>query len=259
MWAVCKVSMTMLVLKDDRKNRILAILQSRESARTCDIASELGISRETVRRDLLDLHAEGLLQRIHGGATLNTQITEKPFQVRMSRNRNEKLEIGRKAVDLLPSGAAIFLDAGSTTAAFAEVLRDRGSDIKVTTNLQSAAQALGQKALLLGGRYSDEVPATFCELTLANIRGFYVDYAVISPTAIHLEHGLTYYKLDECEVARAMVCRAKKTIVLADSSKFGVTSRVRLDDIGTAHVLVTNTGVAQGVLNRLRASIAEII
>lgn len=247
------------VLKDDRKSRILAILQSRESARTGDIAVELGISRETVRRDLLDLHAEGLLERIHGGATLHAPSAEKPYQVRMGRNRPEKLEIARKAIEYLPQGAAIFLDAGSTTAAFAEVLCDRASDIKVMTNLQSAAQALGRNALMLGGRYSNEVPGTFGELTLANIRGFYVDYAVISPTGVHLDQGLTYYKIDECEVARAMVSRARKTLILADTSKLGTISRVCLNDIGTAPVLVTNSGQPQGLLDPYRAFFSEVV
>lgn len=250
--------MRVAVLREERKSRILAILLDRVSARTVDIAAELGASRETVRRDLLSLHAEGRLEKIHGGATIDLQSNEKPFQVRMGRNWSEKLEIGRRAVELLPPGAAVFLDAGSTTAAFAEVLRDRATDIKVITNLQSAAQILGSKAFLLGGTYNSDVPATFGELTLANISRFYVDFAIVSPTAIHEKHGLMYYELHECEVARAMIENARKTVVLADANKLDVTSRVRLDEIESIDILVTNTGTPAKLLNVFRERISEV-
>lgn len=247
-----------IVLREERKSRILSILLDRVSARTIDIAAELGASRETVRRDLLALHAEGQLEKIHGGATIDLQSREKPFQVRMGRNWAEKLEIGRRAVDLLPAGAAVFLDAGSTTAAFAEVLRDRATDIKVITNLQSAAQILGPKAFLLGGTYNGDVPATFGELTLANISRFYVDFAIVSPTALHQKHGLMYYELHECEVARAMIKNARKTIVLADANKLETTSRVRLDEIDVIDTLVTNAEAPSKSLNMFRERIAEV-
>lgn len=251
----CRVT----VLKEERKNRILSILLDRVSARTIDIAAELGTSRETVRRDLLALHAEGRLEKIHGGATIDLQSTEKPFQVRMGRNWSEKLEIGRRAVDLLPPGSAVFLDAGSTTAAFAEVLRDRATDIKVITNLQPAAQMLGPKAFLLGGTYNEDVPATFGELTLANISRFYADFAIVSPTAIHRKQGLMYYELHECEVARAMIENARKTIVLADANKLDATSRVRLSGTDCVDILLTNSGTSPNLLNSFREQIPEVL
>lgn len=246
------------MLKEDRKSRIVSILVDRMSARTSDIAAELGTSRETVRRDLLALHAEGRLEKIHGGAMIDQQSKEKPFQVRMGRNWAEKLEIGRRAVDLLPSGASVFLDAGSTTAAFAEVLRDRATDIKVITNLQSAAQILGPKAFLLGGTYGEDVPATFGELTLANIGRFYADFAIVSPTAIHQKHGLMYYELHECEVARAMMDNARKTVVLADANKLDATSRVRLDSVERVDILVTNSETCPKLLEMFRDRIPEV-
>lgn len=246
------------LLKEERKSRILSILRDRVSARTIDIAAELGTSRETVRRDLLTLHAEGRLEKIHGGATVDLQSTEKPFQVRMGRNWAEKLEIGRRAVDLLPPGSAVFLDAGSTTAAFAEVLRDRATNIKVFTNLQPAAQILGRKAFFLGGTYNDDVPATFGELTLANIGQFNADFAIVSPTAIHQTQGLMYYELHECEIARAMIKNARKTLVLADANKLDATSRVRLAEIDCIDILVTNSEAEPKLLDMFRERISEV-
>lgn len=228
------------MLKEDRKSRILAILQRSENARTLDIATELNVSRETVRRDLLELQEAGLLDRVHGGATIGPGSEEEPFQIRMRRNWSEKLEIGRHALTLLKPGEVIFLDAGSTTAAFAEVMRYHYTpDIQVITNLQSAAQSLRDRALMLGGRFAEEVPATFGELTLAEIRRFHVDTAIISPTAVHAKHGLMYYHLHECEVARAMCEQAARVIVLADKSKMDAISRVNLGPLNMADFIIS--------------------
>jgi DeoR/GlpR family transcriptional regulator of sugar metabolism len=230
------------MMKKERKRRILAILHRGANARTTEIAVELMVSRETVRRDLIELHQQGEIDRVHGGAMINREIPEEPFQIRTQRNRAEKLDIARCALSLVKSGEAIFLDAGSTTAIFAEALRS-GPDVQVITNLQSAANTLRERAFMLGGRYAEEVPATFGELTLANIRRFHVDAAVISPTALHLENGLTYYHMHECAVARAMCEQANRVIVLADCSKIGTTSRVLLDSIEIADMLVTGRGL----------------
>lgn len=227
------------MLKEERQRRILAILRERANARTIDIAMELNVSRETVRRDFVELHGEGEIGRVHGGATINGDVPEEPFQLRMQRYRTEKLAIARQTATLLKDGDAVFLDAGSTTMILAEILC-AGPHLQVITNLQSAATLLRDRAFMLGGRYADSVPATFGELTLANIRSFHVDVAIISPTGVDPEWGFSYYDMHECAVARAMCNQAKRTIVLADSSKIGVSSRVRLDHLEIADILVTD-------------------
>lgn len=226
------------MLKEERHRRILEILRRSSNARTVTIAAELDVSRETVRRDLMELQENKAIDRVHGGATIGGGLAEAPFQVRMRRNWDAKLRIGRLAVSLLEPGQAIFLDAGSTTAACAEALRH--ADVQVITNLHTAAYALRDRAFMLGGRYADEVPATFGELTLAEIRRFHVDVAIISPTAVNLEHGLMYYQVHECEVARAMCAQAARVMILADRSKIGATSRVLLEPLDIADILVTD-------------------
>lgn len=246
------------VLKEERHRRILAILQHAENARTIDIAGELGVSRETVRRDLVELQRSGDVGRVHGGATIGGNIAEAPFQARMGRRWAEKLQIGRTAAGLLKPGQAIFLDAGSTTAAFAEALRPV-PEVQVITNLHSAAYGLRERAFMLGGRFADEVPATFGELTLAEIRRFHVDVAVVSPTAVNLQHGLMYYQVHECEVARAMCDHAEQVMVLADSSKIGAVSRVRLGALESADVLVTDKSLPAEMHEALSASVKIVI
>jgi DeoR family transcriptional regulator, fructose operon transcriptional repressor len=225
-----------------RRMKILSILKAEANARTSEIARQLGVSRETVRRDLKSLENEGLLDRVHGGAVMTEHESEASFDKRRRLNWGEKLEIGRKAMDLLSPGMSVFLDAGTTTLAFAEQLRS-GPEVTVITNSLSAAELLGADALLLGGRILSDVPACFGELTLSQIERFRADLAIISPTAVHAETGVTYYELHESEIARAMAGRAARTVVLADSSKIGATSRVVMAELSTVDHLITSDGL----------------
>lgn len=185
------------------------------------------------------MESEGLLDRVHGGAITTEEVSEASFQKRRRLNWSEKQEIGRKTLELLSPGMVVFLDAGTTTLAFAELLQ-AGPKVRVITNSLSAVEILGADALLLGGRVLSDVPACFGELTLSQIDRFMADLAIISPTAIHPENGVMYYELHESEIARAMCARSGKTVVLADSSKLCTTSRVVMDDVAAVDTIVTS-------------------
>lgn len=215
------------------------MLRDGARASTAVLARELGVSRETVRRDLLSLEAEGLLHRVHGGAVSAEGASEAPFERRRRQRWQEKLAIGRIAARLIRAGDIVFVDAGTTTLAFAEALAAR-DEVRVVTNSIGVAQRLGSRAVLLGGEISSDVPATFGELTLAEIERFLADVAFISPVAVDAAMGAMNYALNEAEIARAMIRRSKRTIVLADHSKIGLSSRVSVCRIDEIDVLVTD-------------------
>jgi DeoR/GlpR family transcriptional regulator of sugar metabolism len=208
-------------------------------ATTATLARELGVSRETVRRDLLSLEAEGLLRRVHGGAISGEAAAEAPFERRRRSRWPEKLAIGRAAARLIGDGQIVFVDAGTTTLAFAEALAERAS-VKVVTNSIGVAERLGTQAVLLGGEISSDVPATFGELTLAEIDRFQTDMAFIAPVAIDASHGAMDFALHEAEIARAMIRRSGQTILLADHSKFGAVSRVTICRLDEVDLIVTD-------------------
>jgi DeoR family transcriptional regulator, fructose operon transcriptional repressor len=241
----------------ERRTRILELLRSAERAKTADIAQHLGVSRETVRRDLLDMHADGLIQRVHGGARAFVDEPEAEFNRRKALNWPQKLEIGRKALSLLSPGMVIYIDAGSTTLALAQGLRS-GPPVKVITNSIDVAQLLSEQALLLGGRMVNDVPATSGELTLREIESFIADFAFVSPTAVSSQHGPMYFELHESEVARAMCRNARRVAVLADHSKLGTTSRVASDSGGVFDVLITDQEAPESIKVELAGRFKEI-
>lgn len=218
----------------------MSLVRHGARATTATLARELGVSRETVRRDLLALEAEGLLQRVHGGAVSPETATEAPFERRRRLRWAEKLAIGRAAARLIGDGQIVFVDAGTTTLAFAEALSSRAS-VKVVTNSIGVAERLGARAVLLGGEISSDVPATFGELTLAGIERFQTDMAFIAPVAIEPSLGAMNFALHEAEIARAMIRRSGRTVLLADHSKFGILSRVSICRLDEVDLVVTDS------------------
>ncbi|MCB8882018.1 DeoR/GlpR transcriptional regulator [Acidisoma cellulosilytica] len=214
---------------DERQQRIMEMIGTVGRVETDAIAAELQVSRETVRRDLLLLERDGKLRRVHGGAVRADPPPERPFRTRKRVQMDAKREIARTGVALIKPGSSCFIDAGTTTAAFAAELV-RLSDLLVITNSLEVAMTLraaqsNAEILLLGGRMGLEVPSTHGDVTIAEIGRHRVDVAILSPVALDASAGFTYHDLDEGAVARAMTQNAARILVLADHTKLGWVSR----------------------------------
>ena len=239
----------MAMWAEERQQRILQVLKRSGRIEADSLADQFDVSKETIRRDLLRLEGEGRVRRIHGGAVALAPVTELPFPARSTARTEEKRRIARTATGLISAGQTCFIDAGTTTFALALEL-SRVAEILVITNGLDIAAALRDGAtkaevILLGGKLNSEVPATFGEQTIEQIRRFRVDHAFISPVAIHPEHGTTYFQISEAEVARAMFEQAGTRIVLADHTKLGETSRVVAHACREVDILVTDAADAQ--------------
>lgn len=226
----------------ERHQRILSMLAASRQVSANDLSQMLNVSRETVRRDLLDLEKTGQVNRVHGGAVLPEPRTEEPFRQRMTVQLRAKSEIARKAAGLIQPGQTILVDAGTTTAIFARELAKLSGVTVITNSLDVATtlQGAGKEVLLLGGRMLADVPATVGELTLSEIRRFSVDLCFSAPVAVHPVKGAFFYDLQEAEIAIAMAAQARRSVILADQSKLGETSRVRSWEPAEIGTLVTN-------------------
>ena len=240
----------------DRHTRIVALLAERQRLSTEAISAELGVSKETIRRDLIELELSGKLSRVHGGAIPQTPLAEPSFPERVGLHRPEKVAIARAAATLFEPGMACFIDAGSTTQALAQALL-AGRGLQIVTNSVNIASALaGNSALdvvLLGGRISAELPATYGEQTLAEIGRYRLDMAIVSPVGLDARAGAMDYLGHEAAVARAMLEHARRRVVLADRSKLGRTSRVQICPTGAVDLLVTDAPRGDAALAPLEA------
>lgn len=217
----------------ERHSKILDRLSRDGKVTTNELAAILDVSSETIRRDFLDLEEQGNLKRVHGGAVLSDRkiAPEPAFSDRLKTHAQAKMAIGRTAAELILPGSTVFVDAGTTTLAFAqEILRH--DDLRLITNSIEIAQMVAPRpnleVLLLGGKPHAEVPATYGELTLSEIDRFLADFAVISPVAFHSARGATNYALHEAEVARKMIVCSKRCIMLCHAEKIARESRVAI-------------------------------
>lgn len=238
---------------EERQDRIMEILRRERRAEADALASMLDVSRETIRRDLILLEQDGQVQRTHGGALIAQSVAEEPFSSRVVQRTGEKRAIAAAAATLVEAGQCCFIDAGSTTSAFAQALAGVPG-VSVITNSFEVAMAMRAhqpeaEVLLLGGTLGREVPATFGGTALAQLAHLRADIAFVSPVGIAAE-GVSYFDMAEADLARVMLAQARRRIVLADASKCGVVSRVVVAPCADVDVLVTDCADAQ----RFRAS-----
>jgi DeoR family fructose operon transcriptional repressor len=234
---------------DERLSRIMEAIAGEGRVEADSMAATLGVSRETVRRDLMQLERQGRLKRVHGGAVRAEPPPEAPFNARRKVQMDAKREIARTAISLIKPGTSCFIDAGTTTAAFASELASI-SDLFVITNSIEVAMILQagpcrNEVVLLGGQVSREVPATHGEMTVLEIGRHRVDIAILSPVGLDPAAGMTYHALSEAAVAQAMLRNAPQLLVLADHTKLGQVSRSVVCPCGKLDFLVSDTAPRQ--------------
>ncbi|QNN56527.1 DeoR/GlpR transcriptional regulator [Diaphorobacter ruginosibacter] len=259
------------MLQEDRFARIQSLLSTLDRVRTEQLIQDMQVSRETVRLDLLALESMGLVRRVHGGVARVAQ-EEPPFVQRQTQRVSEKRAIAKAAARRLVPGQMVFVDAGSTTAILAQELCLL-SDLVVVTNSLTVALTLsgvrpagpsgyggGSRVILLGGDINPDVPCTFGEATLHEIRRYRADVALLSPFGMGAEHGVTFFDAHEASVATAMIEQSASLQVLADYGKIGMHGRYAVATAAQTAAVLTNEHEANAAsLDALRAAGVEVV
>ncbi len=253
--------------QEDRHQRIRALLATFGRVSAEHIAAELAVSRETVRRDLLDLELSGVLKRVRGGAVSAEAAPEPPIAIRAKARVREKRAIVRAAALRVAPGQTIFLDAGSTTSLLAEALAGH-SGLSVITNSFDIAlklgsdesRARGNDALLLGGHILAGMSATCGAATIAEIHRFHADLALLSPVGFDARYGATSFDQSEADIARAMAENARRVVIMADHTKIGAASRIAYCAADRVDILITDEAAAAvPALAEVRDKVGEIV
>lgn len=253
--------------QEDRHQRIRALLANAGRVSAERVAAELGVSRETIRRDLLDLEHAGDLIRVRGGAVTVGGEPEPPIAVRATVRVREKRAIARAIALRITPGQTLFMDAGSTTMHVADALVGRSGLTIVTNSVDVAirlgdaeARARGTEVLLLGGQLLDGLAATCGATTVSEIHRFHADLALLSPVGFDPRYGATSFDPREAEVARAMAENARCTAILADYGKIGVASRVSYRPADGVDLLVTDEKTRENpMLDVLGSKVGEVL
>ena len=227
-----------------RQNEILSAVKSRGTCSIIELAKELEVSDETIRRNIKPLIQKGLVDKIHGGIVLNTsQGEEPPFQRRLDEHKQEKEAISSLVSNLIKDGDSIMLDTGSTTAYVARALSNH-QNLSVVTNCTEIARTIakhsGNRVHITGGELRADDWAAFGAAAINFVRQFRVQYAILSIGAISTDGQFMDYHVEEAEFSRAVIEQADQIIIVADHSKFGSRAFVQVCDASNVDIIVTD-------------------
>ncbi|WP_206997731.1 DeoR/GlpR family DNA-binding transcription regulator [Trinickia mobilis] len=249
------------MLAKQRHQYILSQLTKTGALSVAELVQALNVSRETIRRDLNALAERGLIMTTHGGA-LAADRREPSLEAREAANAAAKRAIGARAAELVPDGASLIVDSGTTTHAVARALADR-HQLTVYTNDWRIAQALarrnGNRVTLLGGELSDDEDATFGLDTVQQLAQYHVDFAFVGAGGISAEAYLTDYTRMAAEVRSRMIASASVAVVVADHSKFGRVTPVRINGFENVRYLVTELAPERALRKALAARGPELL
>ncbi|MCI8948910.1 MAG: DeoR/GlpR transcriptional regulator [Lachnospiraceae bacterium] len=257
------------MLATQRHLAILELLEKEGIVHTADLVRRMNVSSETIRKDLDSLEQSGHLDRVHGGAvpaasSKNIQKTPEyiSFQIRSTQNLDQKAAITRYAATLVKEGQVIALDYGSTSQIMALALRDQFQKLTVITNSVRNALLLadcpGFTIILTGGVFNKEEFSLTDEPTPL-LDHLHIDIFFMSATGVDPVIGCTDQGLGEAKIQQQMIRNASKTIVLADSSKFGQGSLVKLCPISDVNLIITDSGIPNDLIPLFRESQTELV
>lgn len=225
-----------------RHSEILRIVREEGTSTITGLATRLGVSLETIRRDVKPLSDQGELLKMHGAVSLPYQVGEAPFERRMRENADAKRRIAVAAARLIKDGDSVMLDTGTTTSLLGrELLKKHG--LTVVTNSSDIARTLatvnGNTVYMAGGELHGDNGAAFGRSAVDFISHFKVRHAIISIGAVDPGIGPMDYSLEEAEFARMVLSRGENRIIVTDFSKFGRTALVKVCDFTGFDTLIT--------------------
>jgi DeoR family transcriptional regulator of aga operon len=249
------------VRKFERFSAILEQLASAGSASVEEFSEQLGVSGATIRRDLAQLAEQKLLTRTHGGAVVQSMSYELPVRYRTERHSEEKHRIAQAAAEMVADGGVAGITGGTTTTEAARVLATRQNLTVVTNALNIAAELAVRPNLSLivtGGMArsaSFELVGPAAEQTLS---GYHLDIALLGVDGIEASAGCTTHDDTEARTNTVLISRAKRTVVLADSTKLGRIAFATICPLSAVHTLITDKKAEPAELARLEAAGLDI-
>lgn len=248
---------------EERRQTILAQLSTEGKVQVHALAEIFNVSTETIRRDLDRLEKEGRLRKVYGGAVqTRSEWIEPTFIKRSEMYRSEKQSIGKLAASLVKEGETVILDNGTTTLEIMRHLKER-ADITVITNsvpiLACALEDFQGKIIFAGGEVNMNYQAATGAIAHQMLDQFKVNKAFISAGGISLSEGITEYNVDEALLSRKMMQRTEEAILVADHSKFGVTTFAHIAPIEQISMIVTDSGCAEEWVEALNKLDVEVL
>ncbi len=225
-----------------RQSDILEIASTEGRVTVDGLAERFGVTVQTIRRDLSELADAGKLDRVHGGAVLRSGVSNIGYEDRRTLNADAKVRMAKACANDIPDGASVFMNIGTSTEAVARQLLNH-KDLMVVTNNTNVANILVEnpdcEIVVAGGVLRRSDGGLVGNLTVSTIRQFKFDYSVIGCSALDPDGDLLDFDFQEVHVSQTIIAQARRTLLVADHSKFQrlaparITSLAKIDGFYT--------------------------
>lgn len=243
-----------------RHKKIIELVNQFGYVSTEQLVTELGVSSQTIRRDLNELAENHQIRRHHGGAGSPSNTENSDYSDRKDFFSKEKNAIGTTVAQMIPNGASLFIDIGTTPEAVASALLSH-QHLRVVTNNLNAAHILRQKedcqVTVAGGELRSD-GGIIGEATVNFINQFRLDYCILGISAIEADGSMMDYDYHEVQVKRALMRNSRNIILVTDHSKFSRNAIIKLGDIREVNYLFTDSDLPQEIQNHLYHSDVRI-
>ena len=243
----------------ERESKVFNLIAEDSSLSVAGISKMLGVSTVTIRADLSNLEARGLVFRTHGVAS---PAFHPEILLRQKSHMAAKSKIGRRAASLVQDGDTIMIEAGTTTALVAKFIVGK-RNVRIVTNstliIPYARTNPGIHVSVVGGTFRPEMEALVGPMALSQLDAFYVRLAFVGTDGFTLENGLSSHFPEAAAVLKKVIDRSEKTILVADSSKFGKTGFVSILPITAVEKIITDDELPPGAAKQLQERGVDVI
>ena len=254
-------------MKSKRQIEILDYINEKGSSYVNELIDEFNVSKATLNRDLTQLEKEGYVKKIHGGViSKRTMLTFEPLQREKESVESEfKVMIAREAIHTIKDGSIIILDSGSTSLALAIEISQQNhfENLVIATNDLKVAMAVADvdfvKLIVLGGQQRNGLYSLIGPMTINALDSINADIFFFCIDALDFERGISNANFDEISIKQQMLKSAKKTILLADYSKFNKWRLAKICDFVEVDVAITDYRIKDTDKEKLCALVSDVI
>ena len=240
----------------------MTLLQENGALRIGDLTEMFDVSDETVRRDLAALEDQGLLTRTRGGALAESVQLETSFQRRMRENGRAKLAIARIAASYVEDGSTIIIDSGSTMAHLVRQLRSKRDLVVITNGITHVEDLLSNPTLTVvvtGGMIRRATMGAGGPLAVEALSSLHADHTFIATHGFSADGGMTYPSFEEVAAKRAMISAGADVTLLADGTKSGRASMVKVAPLTQVNRVITSQPISVSEQSKIRDLGVELI
>lgn len=246
----------------ERQKRILELLKSDGAVWVSKLSEELGVTEETVRRDLEKLEKQDALRRTHGGALPIDDTMELSFEKRQNVNVAVKQKLAHRAVEFIVPGDTVFLDASTTTFFMSKELKKMKNITIITNSIRIVNELAGQDAvrvISVGGVVSgnQSFVGTLAESNIRN--NYFANKMFFSSRGMTEEAGILESSEQECTIKQTMMENAKQRFYLCDQTKIGRVGFVKLSSLENIEYFITDAALSDAWRQTFAEHKTEII